>query len=255
MAHGDPGETGIPAEPGDRVARTLGMLERERATGLLRVGDDGALHLDGGAVTRAESRHAPGPRDLTGALGGPDPELPALLALFDAAYFLLGSGAEPVFTDGPPPAQGPARRITAATLVHERRRRRTLLHSAWPYDDVDAAPVEPVRRVRRQRVILTGLQAEILLNADGRRTPGELARDLGRTAFACLLAVRGLAAAALLRTRPHDPAHDPAPGSAAGALAPPGPPGPPLPAEPPAGWAPADHDLLARLRAALVELG
>ncbi|MGI5324989.1 hypothetical protein [Actinomadura nitritigenes] len=254
MAYGDSGEPGIPAEPGDRVARTLGMLERERATGLLRVGDDGALHLDGGAVTRAESRHAPGPRDLTGALGGPDPELPALLALFDAAYFLLGSGAEPVFTDGPS-AQGPLRRITAATLVHERRRRRTLLHTAWPYDDVDAAPVEPVRRVRRQRVILTGLQAEILLNADGRRTPGELARDLGRTAFACLLAVRGLAAAALLRTRPHDPAHgparraahDPAPGA-------PAPPGPP-PAEPPAGWAPADHDLLARLRAALVELG
>ncbi|HEU5025662.1 MAG TPA: hypothetical protein VFV01_12145, partial [Spirillospora sp.] len=134
--------------------------------------------------------------------------------------------------------------ITAATLVHERRRRRTLLDSAWPHDDADAAPVVPVRRVRRQRVILTGLQAEILLNADGRRTPAELARDLGRTAFACLLAVRGLAAAALLRTRPHDPAAAPDPAPA---------PGPE--AEPPAGWAPADHDLLARLRAALVELG
>ncbi|MVZ98988.1 transcriptional regulator [Actinomadura sp. LD22] len=235
---------------GDRVARTLGTLERERATGLLRVGDDGAFHLDRGAVTRAESRHAPGPGDLIGALGGPDPELPALLALFDAAYFLLGSRAEPVFTGGPP-AHGPVRRITAATLDHERRRRRTLLDSAWPYDDADTAAVVPVRRVRRQRVILTGLQAEILLNADGRRTPAELARDLGRTAFACLLAVRGLAAAALLRTRPHDPA----PASPVTPAAPPPAQLPPREAGPPTEWAPADHDLLARLRAALAELG
>ncbi|GAA2130140.1 hypothetical protein [Actinomadura napierensis] len=230
-----------------RVARTLGMLERERATGVLRIGDDGALHLDGGAVTRAVSRHAPGPGELNGAFGGPDPELPALLAMFDAAYFLLGSGAEPVFAEGPA-ARGPARRITAATLVHERRRRRTLLDSAWPYEDLDAAPVVPVRRVRRQRVILTGLQAEILLNADDRRTPAELARDLGRTAFACLLAVRGLAAAALVRTQRHR-----------GGTAPP--PAAPPPAAPsaswvqPTGWAPADQDLLARLRSALVELG
>lgn len=115
MAYGDFVESGSLLESGDRVARTLGALERERATGLLRVGDDGALHLDGGAVTRAESRNAPGPGDLTGALGGPDPELPALLALFDAAYFLLGSRAEPVFTDGPA-ARRPVRRITAATL-------------------------------------------------------------------------------------------------------------------------------------------
>ncbi|QKG23318.1 transcriptional regulator [Actinomadura verrucosospora] len=233
---------------GDRVARTLGALERDRATGVLRVGGDGALHLDRGAVTRAESRHAPGPGDLTGALGGPDPELPALLALFDAAFFLLGSGAEPVFTGGPA-ARRPVRRITAATLVHERRRRRTLLDAAWPDDGADTAPVVPVRRVRRQRVILTGLQAEILLNADGRRAPAELARDLGRTAFAGLLAVRGLAAAALVRTPAgRDPA--PPPESAAPAA-----PAAPLEDGPPAEWAPADHDLLARLRAALVELG
>ncbi|MBO2465788.1 hypothetical protein [Actinomadura violacea] len=241
------------ASAGDRVARTLGTLERDRATGVLRVGGDGAFHLDRGAVTHAESRHAPGPGDLTGALGGPDPELPALLALFDAAYFLLGSGAEPVFAGGPA-ARRPARRITAATLVHERRRRRTLLDAAWPDDGTDTAPVVPVRRVRRQRVILTGLQAEILLNADGRRTPAELARDLGRTAFAGLLAVRGLAAAALVRTAAgRDPSPPPQ-------TAPPpetaAPPEDGLPEDgPPAEWAPADHDLLARLRAALVELG
>jgi hypothetical protein len=226
----------------ERLARTLGALERERATGLLRIGDDGAFHLDGGAVTHAASRHAPGPGDLNRTLTGSGPELPALLAMFDAAFFLLGSEAEPVFTEGPA-ARGPVRPITAATLVHERRRRRSLLDSAWPHPDADAAPVIPVRRVRRQRVILTGLQAEILLNADDRRTPAELARDLGRTAFACLLAVRGLAAAALVRpARPRDPA-------------PPATPGPQPPDGPPEEWAPADHDLLARLRAALVELG
>ncbi|MFD0683645.1 hypothetical protein [Actinomadura fibrosa] len=219
------------------VVAVLGTLERERRTGVLRAGDDGALYLDGGAVVRAESRHAPGPEDL---LGGPDPEL---LALFDAAYFVLGSEVEPQFIDGPVP-DAPCR-VTAATLVHECRRRRALLASAWPSADVDVAPVVPVRRVRRQRVILTGLQAEILLNADGDAAPAELARRLGRTAFACLLAVRGLAAAALVQAPPLDGApaapHDtPAMPDGASAL--------------PAGWAPADHDLLARLRAALAEL-
>ncbi|MCP9951652.1 DUF4388 domain-containing protein [Actinomadura madurae] len=217
---------------GNTISDVLGSLERERRTGLLRVGGDGTVHVDRGAVVHAESPHAPGPRP-----GGADPELPALLALFDAAYFLLGSTAEPVFTEGAP--RGRPFRVTVATLVHERRRRRALLDAAWPDAGVDAAPVVPVRRVRRQRVILTGVQAEILLNADGRRAPGRLARDLGRTAFGCLLAVRGLAAASLIRTDPP---------------AVPGPPPPPR-AEIPAEWAPADHDLLGRLRAALVELG
>ncbi|WP_433465884.1 hypothetical protein [Spirillospora sp. CA-128828] len=218
----------------ERIPDVLGSLERERRTGLLRVGTDGAVRFDRGAVVDAESRHAPGRGRLP---EGPDPELTALLAMFDAAYFLLGSTVEPVFTEGPP--SGRPRRITVATLVHERRRRRALLDAAWPDGAVDAAPVVPVRRVRRQRVILTGVQAEILLNADGRRTPARLARELGRTAFGCLLAVRGLAAASLIRAEPP---------------AVPGPPPPPR-TEIPADWAPADHDLLGRLRAALVELG
>ncbi|GAA0545132.1 hypothetical protein [Actinomadura livida] len=219
------------------IPEVLGSLERARGTGSLRVGEEGALHIRRGLVTGAESRHAPG-------AGGHDPELAALLALFDAAYFLLGSDAEPVFTEEPVDAASPG--ITVATLVHEQRRRRGLLDAAWPDGAVDVAPVEPVRRVRRQRVILTGLQAEILLNADGTRTPAELARDLGRTAFACLLAVRGLAAASLLRTEAPEPeaarTGTPRPGPA---------PRPELPAE----WAPADQDLLTRLRTALVELG
>ncbi|MFA1548892.1 hypothetical protein [Actinomadura chokoriensis] len=214
---------------GRDIPGILAELERERRTGVLRVGDDGAFQVERGAVAHAESRHVPGP-------GGPDTELPALLAMFDAAYFLLGSAAEPVFTEGPP--SGRPRRITVATLVHEQRRRRARLDAAWPDGGVDVAPVVPVRRVRRQRVILTGVQAEILLNADDRRTPARLARDLGRTAFGCLLAVRGLAAASLVRT---DPPHVP------GVR--------PSRSEIPVEWAPPDHDLLDRLRTALVELG
>ncbi|MEU9839634.1 hypothetical protein AB0C69_10475 [Actinomadura sp. NPDC048032] len=215
------------------VAGALAALEHEKATGLLRVGGDGAFHVDRGAVTLAESRHTPGPGDLP---DGPDRELAGLLAMFDAACLLLASRAEPAFTEGPP--SGGPRRVTVATLVHEQRRRRALLDAAWPDGSVDVAPVVPVRRVRRQRVILTGLQAEILLNADGRRTPAQLARELGRTVFACLLAVRGLAAASLVRTGPPD-----------------GPGAPPVREEVPADWAPADHDLLVRLHAALVEFG
>ncbi|TDC87183.1 transcriptional regulator [Actinomadura sp. 7K507] len=232
------------------IADVLGSLERERSTGALRVGDEGVLHIVRGSVAGAESRHAPG-------LSGPDPESAALLAMFDAAYFLLGSAAEPVFTEGP--ANASSRRVTAATLVHEQRRRRAMLDAAWPDGAVDVAPVVPVRRVRRQRVILTGLQAEILLNADGRSTPAQLARELGRTAFACLLAVRGLAAASLLRIELPETVPPPVPSPA------PGPPvqGPPVPAqsepsertEIQAEWAPPDHDLLNRLRTALAELG
>ncbi|NKZ06869.1 DUF4388 domain-containing protein [Actinomadura latina] len=207
----------------------LGVLERERCTGVLRVGGDGAFHLERGAVVHAESRHA-------SAGPGSDPELGALLAVFDAAYFVLGSAVEPVFTEGPVSGR---LRITVATLVQEQRRRRARLDAAWPDGGVDVAPVVPVRRVRRQRVILTGVQAEILLNADGRRTPARLARDLGRTAFGCLLAVRGLAAASLVRTEPPERSAAPA-----------GPVG-----EPPAEWAPPDRALLDRLRTALVELG
>ncbi|WP_067461692.1 hypothetical protein [Actinomadura macra] len=234
----------------ERIPRALETLERERVTGILRIGDEGALHIADGAVTHAESRDAPGAGDLLRSSRGADPELPALVAMFDAAYFLLGSEAEPAFTEGSA-ARGRCPRTTAATLVREQRRRRDLLDAVWPSANVDAVPVEPVRRVRRQRVILTGLQTEILLNADGRSTPVDLAHRLGRTGFACLLAVRGLAAASLIRAA--------AQGTCAvreaeevGAELVSAPPGG---FEPPTQWAAVDHELLTRLRAALAELG
>ncbi|MEU5883188.1 hypothetical protein [Spirillospora sp. NPDC047279] len=176
------------------------LLERDHASGVLQVGEDGALELANGIVTHAESPYAPAPQRLAGS---PGPEMLALIAVVDAAYFLLASPAEPRFRSGDrlalpmPPCE-----LTVSTLVHEYERRRTLLSSRWPHGRLDHAPVVPVRRLRRQRVILTGLEAEILLNADERRTPVDLAHHLGRPVFACLLAVHDLAAAGLVETRP-----------------------------------------------------
>ncbi|WP_176611524.1 hypothetical protein [Actinomadura sp. WMMB 499] len=219
--------------------RALHGLERDGRSGVLRVGDVGSFEVAGGAVVHAECRYT------AGRWAEP-------IALFDAACFLLGAEGAPRFTEGTV-ARGAARPVTAATLAAELHRRRALLDAAWPSADLDAAPVVPVRRVRRQRVFLTGLQAEILLNADGRQTPAELARDLGRTVFGCLLAVRGLAAASLVRAV--------RPGAAAGRDAPRTVASRPGASRdtfgggtPPEGWAPADHQLLERLRAALIEL-
>ncbi|MGI5169649.1 hypothetical protein ACQEU3_35390 [Spirillospora sp. CA-253888] len=265
----------------------LRNLERSRSTGVLRAGRDGALHLADGAVAFAESPRTAGLERLVAAhghklpgrraedagedgaaeareaaaavLGRPLLETFALLSAFDAAYFLLASAAEPSFREGPPHWLAPACRITPATLVHECRRRRDRL-AAEGADRIEGVPVVPVRRVRRRRVLLTGLQTELLLNADGRRTPPELARDLGRTAFGCLLAVRALAGEGLVEPPPAAPAPapelapEPVPVPDSGDRLPArrraGPGGGP----PPERWAPVDHDLLVRLRTALEEL-
>lgn len=124
------------------------------------------------------------------------------------------------------------------------------LAAARPSPLADDAPLEPVRRLHRQRLILTGLQAELLLNADGRKTPPELARELGRTRFGCSPAVRGLVASA--------PARAPEPES--GARAPRRHPGGAPRRALPAGvlsrprWAEADPGLPVRLQDVLKEL-
>ncbi|WP_067826487.1 hypothetical protein [Actinomadura kijaniata] len=254
--------------PGDdALAAELRRLERERRTGVLSVGDGGAFHLAEGAVVYAESTRTAGleamarasgravPEDraaAVAALGAPLLEAMALLATFDAACLLLDPDVEPDgrrarFREGPPHWLAPFCRITPATLAHEQARRRDLLGAP---EAVDRCPVVPVRRVRRQRVILTGLQAEVLLNADGRRTPVELARDLGRSAFGCVLAVRALRDGGLVEAPPGEapsvgaerlPRRRAASREAA-------------PAEPPGRWEPVDHDVLVRLRRALEEL-
>ncbi|MFF2043569.1 hypothetical protein ACFVVX_24440 [Kitasatospora sp. NPDC058170] len=141
-------------------------------------------------------------------------ELCHLGALYDAAFFLLDSA-----TAGPwhfePGARhwlGPVTAVAAHRLCRETERRRRLLERVWPWPQLDTAPVRPARlpdgrdacadpggRGLRRRPP-TRRQCELLAHADGRRTPAELARLLGRSAFATTVDVRRLAAAGLLAT-------------------------------------------------------
>jgi hypothetical protein len=141
-------------------------------------------------------------------------------------------------------------------LVNECARRGDPEAGPWPAEAVDRAPVVPVRRVRRRRISLTGGQAEVLAAADGRRTVADIARELGRTSYGCLVAVRDLTLADLIR--PADATTFPVPSVRAEAAVP-----PPLVRRrrsatsvvPPDLWeSPVDIDVLVRLRAALEEL-
>ncbi|MDX6744057.1 hypothetical protein [Actinocorallia sp. A-T 12471] len=261
-----------------QIRAHLERLAGERATGTLLLGEDGAFHLLDGAVAHVETGLTPSLRDLLTASGrlseqgwerlrsrgpGQGPATPArltgaelqahaLVQLFDAAFFLLRSPHEPVFHEGRGGYWPDFLAVDPVTLCVETRRRGGLLDEAWPSPLADDGPVEPVRRQRRQRVILTGLQLEILLNADGRKTPSGLARELGRTRFGCTLAVRGLVASALVRAPLPGAGDGPAPGVRVG--------GAPLreagapPFEGPTKWADADLALLTRLHDALREL-
>lgn len=240
-----------PALPAGAAA--LGRLADERATGALH-GPVGALYLADGAVVHAESPAAPdvGRRLTAGgrlspesweeavSRGGPgyraggflvehgrlsrgELELCHLSALFDAAYFVLC----PLEADRRPPERflrearhwlGPVRPVPVAAVQREVRRRRELLERAWPCPAVDAAPVVPVPDAAGRPGPGTAAppcgRRAVLEAADGRRTPVQIARLLGRSAFATLLDVRRLAAQGLIRTpaapgpSPRDP--DPA---------------------------------------------
>ncbi|ROO84671.1 hypothetical protein EDD29_2198 [Actinocorallia herbida] len=261
-----------------QIRAQLERLAREQATGTLLLGDDGAFHLLDGQVVHAETGLAPSLHDLLTASGrlseqgweglrtrgpgqgpasparltGTELEAHALIQLFDAAFFLLRSAHEPEFHGGKRAYWPDCLAVDPVTLCVETRRRRGLLDEAWPSPLADDGPVEPVRRLRRQRVILTGLQMEILLNADGRKTPSGLARELGRTRFGCTLAVRGLVASALVREPEPAAGGDPAPRGRIG--------GAPLrdqgapPFGGPTKWADVDLALLTQLHDALREL-
>ncbi|WP_380281550.1 transcriptional regulator [Kitasatospora purpeofusca] len=179
-------------------------------------------------------------------------ELCHLGALYDAACFLLDAPGGAAPTDGPaapaapgrwtfaPGARhwlGPVAAVGAQRLRREAQRRQHVLDRIWPSAQFDTAPLcrtaapptaapptaapptaaAPGRHARRLRPP-TRRQCELLDHADGRRTPAELARLLGRSAFATTADVRRLAAAGLLV--------GPDTGCAAGAAAAtPGPPG------------------------------
>ncbi|MEC3915096.1 hypothetical protein [Nocardia sp. CDC160] len=274
---------------GDLVLE-LRRLERQCRTGVLTVGD-GAFHFVEGAIVAAEcARTTTLDRMVVAsgvatteqwrrARGGgedrllerPRVETLALLSVFDAAYVLSAAPMPLAFHDGPPHRLARACRITPGALIHECARRGDPHAGSWPVELVDRAPVMPVRRVRRRRVVLTGGHAEVLAAVDARRSITGIAEDLGRTTYGCLLAVRELTAAGLIeppvtvaladpiRTAPTPTAPTPAApvstGTATDSV-------PPLrrrarhaaAVDLPDHWEPPDRDVLIRLRAALEEL-
>ncbi|TQM30708.1 hypothetical protein [Nocardia bhagyanarayanae] len=203
---------------GVELAVELRRLEKEGSTGVLRAGD-GAFHLTGGVIASADCRRTTGLDRLVveagvataedwQRAGSGDPgqvltrprlETLALLSVFDAAYFLLASPAVPEFRPAPPHWLAPVCHITPRALVQECARRGDPESGPWPAELVDRAPVVPVRRVRRRHVVLTAGQAEVLAAADTQRSITGIARDLGRTTYGCLKAVRELTAAGLIR--------------------------------------------------------
>ncbi|MET8700790.1 hypothetical protein ABZW10_18245 [Kitasatospora sp. NPDC004723] len=229
-----------------RAGAAVERLAGERATGALR-GPGGAVYLVDGLVAHAESDRAPDLATLLTASGrlsraawlkavhrfGPharvgeglveqgrltrgELELCHLVALYDAACFLLDSPAPPAswtFAPGVRHWLGPVAAVGAHRLRREAERRRHLLDRILPsalFDTaplcrapasavraVQAAPAALGRHARRVRPP-TRRQCELLDHADGRRTPAELARLLGRSGFVTTADVRRLAAAGLL---------------------------------------------------------
>ncbi|MFC5664169.1 hypothetical protein ACFP3U_14390 [Kitasatospora misakiensis] len=136
-------------------------------------------------------------------------ELCHLGTLYDAACFLLDTPATLAswtFAPGMRHWLGPVAAVGAERLRREAERRRHLLDRIWPSAQLDTAPLRraapqaaaaPGRHARRVRPP-TRRQCELLDHADGRRTPAELARLLGRSAFATTADVRRLGAGGLL---------------------------------------------------------
>ncbi|WP_067693408.1 hypothetical protein [Nocardia jejuensis] len=255
----------------------LQRLESERLTGVLRAGD-GAFHLTEGTITSADCRRTIALDRLaveagvltaedwrkaeTGDAGAlltrPRLETLAVLSVYDAAYFLLSSSSKLEFRPAPPHWLAPVCHIPPHALVREFARRGDPQSGPWPAELVDRAPVVPVRRIRRKRLALTGGQTEVLAAADGRRNVATIARDLGRTTYGCLVAVRDLTAAGLIE--PPSPmsiaAGDPVVESVASVATGPTPPlrrrqRPVLSVPAADRWQPVDPDVLVRVRAAL----
>ena len=212
--------------------RLLTQAADERRTGTLVVGGHpgGMVHLLEGAVVYAESPAAPGVGELLTAsgrlpgriwqealdAGTPGAEVGRLLldqghltqgelelcvlgAIYDAAYFALSPPNAPVeFRVGATHWLGPVIRVDPAAVNREARRRARMLEKIHPHPRFDTAPVSPVPRPPVERVTLTAAQWELLVHADGQRTPADLAQLLGRAGFATILQLRGLAAQGLI---------------------------------------------------------
>ncbi|GIF34773.1 DUF4388 domain-containing protein [Actinoplanes utahensis] len=214
--------------PGDLLARVAGA----RQTGALVVKGHpgGAVYVLEGRVLYAESPAAPGVGELltsSGRLAGRtwqsaldlgtstarvgrllveqghltqgELELCVLGATYDAAYFVLSDDAAPAeFLAGAMHWLGPVVHIDAAAVEREVRRRIQLLDEIFPNPRIDVAPVIPVTRPPRERVTVTAPQWEVLVHADGQRTPADLAQLLGRAGYAIIAELRRMAAAGLI---------------------------------------------------------
>ena len=226
--------------------RLLTQVAGERQTGALVVGGHpgGTVYLVEGTVTYAESPAAPGVGELltaSGRLAGRtwqaaldaghaearvgevllaqghltqgELELCVLGAIYDAAYFALAPASAPVeFRDGATHWLGPVVRVDASAVHREARRRGRMLDEIFPDARLDTAPVIPVPRPPVERVTLTAAQWELLISADGQRTPADLAQLLGRAGYATIQELRRLAALGLLELPevPHRPDRAPA---------------------------------------------
>ncbi len=212
------------------VSPMLSRLAEERATGVL-TRDRGVLYLVEGQVAHAESPATPGLDVLLtsrGALGSEGwweavskagaerrvgrflvdsgrltagaLELCHLGALYDAAFFTLGTSSGPArFRYGVAHWIGPVRPVTVDAVERETMRRRALLHRIWPDADTDTA--ELVRTGRAVDVALPPRQRTVLGQVDGERTASDISQVLGRPGFHTLVDVRRLAAAGIVTTR------------------------------------------------------
>jgi hypothetical protein len=221
-----------PASPGRLLTQAAG----ERQTGALVVDGHpgGTVYLIEGQVTHAESPAAPGVGELltaSGRLAGRtwqaaldagtsrarvgehlvaqghltrgELELCILGTIYDAAYFALAPASAPVeFLAGAAHWLGQVIRVDATAVTREARRRGRLLDEIFPDPRVDLAPVMPVPRPPVERVTLTAPQWELLVSADGQRTPADLALLLGRAGYATIQELRRLAALGLIELPP-----------------------------------------------------
>ncbi|WP_250036034.1 DUF4388 domain-containing protein [Paractinoplanes maris] len=224
--------------PGHLLTQVAG----ERASGVLVVGGHpgGAVFVLEGRVIYAESPAAPGVGELLTASGRlaartwqnaldlgtstarvgrllveqghltqGELELCVLGAIYDAAYFALSPASAPVeFLAGATHWLGPVVHVDPAAVDREVNRRVRLLDEIFPDARVDTSPVAPVPRPPRERVTLTAPQWELLVNADGQRTPADLALLLGRAGYATIQELRRMAAMGLIElpeVRPEGP--------------------------------------------------
>ncbi|GAB2592747.1 hypothetical protein Aab01nite_37180 [Paractinoplanes abujensis] len=222
--------------------RLLTQVAGERQTGVLVVGGHpgGAVYVLEGRVIYAESPAAPGVGELltaSGRLAGRtwqnaldlgtstarvgrllvdqghltrgELEMCVLGAIYDAAYFALSRASAPAdFLPGATHWLGPVVHVDPEAVNDEVARRVRILDEIFPDARVDTTAIAPATRPPRERITLTALQWELLVHADGQRTPADLALLLGKAGFACVQELRRMTAMGLIEL-PEIPAPGP----------------------------------------------